>query len=127
LLVPTTQEGQAKMPVAGGNIFTDVPRNLAAEQFAELLSAPYLRTERIVSTGRSGPPGHSDDRNWAEWVFVLQGSGKLLLEGETELHLLGRGDYRHIPSRARHGVEWTSPGEPIVWLAVHRQTHTREA
>ena len=115
------------MPVAGGNIFTDVPRTLAAEQFVELLSAPRLRIERIVSTGQSSPPGHFDDQDWVEWVLVLQGLAKILVEGEAEPRLLGRGDYVHIPARVRHRVEWTSPDEPTVWLAVHWSTDTREA
>ena len=34
----------------GGNLFGDVPRALAEEQFTELLAAPNLRVERIVST-----------------------------------------------------------------------------
>lgn len=115
------------MSLAGGNIFTDVPRHLAAEQFIELLSAPHLRIERIVSTGHSSPPGHFADQDWAEWVLVLQGLAKVRVEGEAEPRLLGRGDYMHIPARVRHRVEWTSPDEPTVWLAVHCQADTREA
>jgi cupin 2 domain-containing protein len=107
------------MPVASGNILTDIPRQFATEQFIELLSAPGLRIERIVSIGHSNPPGNFDDQDWAEWVVVLQGSAKVLFEGEAEPRALGRGDYMHIPPHVRHRVEWTSPDEPTVWLAIY--------
>jgi cupin 2 domain-containing protein len=28
------------------------------------------------------------------------------------------GDWINIPAHQRHRVEWTSPDEPTVWLAV---------
>jgi cupin 2 domain-containing protein len=115
------------MPVSGGNILADIPRRLATEQFIELLSAPGLRIERIVSIGHSSPPGHFDDQDWAEWVLVLQGAAKVLFEGEVEPRLLRPGDYLHIAAHARHRVEWTSPDEPTVWLAIHWQRDVRGA
>ena len=29
------------------------------------------------------------------------------------------GDFVNIPAHKRHRVEWTTPDEPTVWLAVH--------
>jgi cupin 2 domain-containing protein len=29
------------------------------------------------------------------------------------------GDFLNIPAHRRHRVEWTTPGEPTIWLAVH--------
>ena len=105
----------------GGNLFGDVPRALAEEQFTELLAAPNLRVERIVSTGQANPPGFWYDQDWAEWVVVLAGSAGLLIDGETAPRVLGPGDYLHIPAHARHRVEWTDAARPTVWLAVHHR------
>ena len=114
------------MPVASGNILADIPRRLDKEQFIELLSAPHLRIERIVSIGHSSPPGCFYDQDWAEWVLVIQGAAKVLFEAEVEPRLLRPGDYLHIAAHARHRVEWTSPDEPTVWLAIHWQRDVRE-
>ena len=29
------------------------------------------------------------------------------------------GDFVNIPAHKKHRVEWTTPDEPTVWLAVH--------
>ncbi|MHB8901737.1 MAG: cupin domain-containing protein [Thermoguttaceae bacterium] len=41
-----------------------------------------------------------------------------MFAGEGEPRLLGAGDHVRIPAGKRHRVEWTSPREPTVWLAV---------
>jgi cupin 2 domain-containing protein len=71
------------MLIAGGNILADIPSALAKEQFIELLSAPHLRIERIVSIGHSSPPGHFDDQDWSERVLV-QPSAIVALSGQGE-------------------------------------------
>jgi len=101
------------------NIFAELPRDTATEQFIELLAAPNVRIERIVSHGEASPPGFWYDQEWAEWVIVLAGSAGLLFEGESAPLRLTRGDYVHIPTHTRHRVEWTDAGEPTVWLAIH--------
>jgi cupin 2 domain-containing protein len=115
------------MPVASSNILADIPRRLANEQFIELLSAPHLRIERIVSIGHSSPPGHFDDQDRAEWVLVLQGAAKVLFEGEADPRLLRPGDYLHIPPHARHRVEWTATDQQTVWLAIHYDSDGTDA
>jgi cupin 2 domain-containing protein len=102
-----------------GNLFADVPTQLQSEQFTELLTAPHLRLERIVSTGQASPPGSWYDQDRAEWVLLLAGSAGLLIEGEDAPRVLAPGDYLHIPARTRHRVEWTDAARPTVWLAVH--------
>jgi cupin 2 domain-containing protein len=104
-----------------GNLFNDVPADSPDEQFTELLAAPHLRIERIVSTGQASPPGFWYDQDWAEWILVLAGSAALLIEGETAPRVLVPGDYLHIPAHTRHRVEWTGGREPTVWLAVHHR------
>ena len=107
------------MPPRGRNLLADLPAKLDEEECSELLSAPHVRIERIVSTGQASPPGFWYDQAWAEWVLVLAGSAGLLFEGEGEPRVLRRGDHVLIPPRARHRVAWTDPGQPTVWLAVH--------
>ena len=101
------------------NLLADLPRQLAAEAFEPLVHASDVRIERIVSTGQASPPGHWFDQTWDEWVAVLAGSAGVLIEGEAQPRVLGAGDFLHLPARLRHRVEWTSPAEPTVWLAVH--------
>lgn len=110
------------MPVSGGNILAHIPPDLTDEQFIELLSAPHVRIERIVSSGQSSPPGHFYDQDWAEWVLVVQGAAEILFEGEAEPTLLRSGDYLYIPPHARHRIEWTDRERPTVWLGIHFQT-----
>ena len=105
----------------GGNIFENVPEELSAKQLTELLAAPGLRIERIVSTGQASPPDFWYDQDGAEWVLLLSGSAGLLFEGEGGPQVLRRGDYVLIPPRARHRVAWTDPERPTIWLAVHYQ------
>jgi cupin 2 domain-containing protein len=102
-----------------GNLFTPIPERLADEQFLDLLAAPNLRIERIVSTGQATPPGEWLDQDQAEWVILLRGAARLRIEGETGARDLKPGDYVNIPAHCRHRVDWTAPGEPTVWLAVH--------
>ena len=102
-----------------GHLFADIPAQLAAEQFTDLLAAPGLRLERIVSLGQATPPGEWLDQSRAEWVILLRGGAKLLFEGEGGACELKPGDHVTIPAHCRHRVEWTTPGEPTVWLALH--------
>jgi cupin 2 domain-containing protein len=102
-----------------GNLFLDVPSDLADEQVTALLAVPNVRIERIVSMGQSSPPGFWYDQDWGEWVIVLAGSAGLLVEGEAEPRHLKPGDYMHLPAHKRHRIEWTEAGRATVWLAVH--------
>jgi cupin 2 domain-containing protein len=102
-----------------GNIFEQVPERSPEEQITELLAAPGLRIERIVSTGQASPAGFWYDQDQAEWVLLLTGSAGLLLEREAEPRVLGPGDHLLIPAHIRHRVAWTDPEQPTIWLAVH--------
>jgi cupin 2 domain-containing protein len=107
------------MTIAIANLFSNLPRDLPAEEISELLAAPNLRIERIVSTGQAGPPGLWYDQDGPEWVILLAGSAGLLFEGEDAPRRLKPGDHVHIPAHARHRVAWTAPNTLTVWLAVH--------
>lgn len=102
-----------------GNLFADLPSKLTEERFEALLEQRGLTLERIVSTGQATPPGEWYDQPRDEWVVLLKGAAGLLFEGEPAERKLKPGDYLFIPAHARHRVEWTSPSETTVWLALH--------
>ncbi len=98
------------------NILDDVPWHAAEEVVHHLLHSRAVRIERIVSHGHVSPDGFWYDQQEAEWVLLVRGAARLRFEEETiELR---PGDYIHIPARRRHRVEWTTPDEPTIWLAV---------
>ncbi len=99
------------------NLFS-LPANLAEELIESLLRTPSVRIERIVSHSHYSPDGFWYDQDENEWVVVLKGRAKLRLEGQAEPLEMGPGDYIDIPAHQRHRVEWTTPDEPTVWLAV---------
>jgi len=101
------------------NLFAPLARIGSDEVITALFTTPNVRIERIVSTGQASPPGFWYDQDETEWVVLLSGGAGLRFDGESEVLELKPGDYLHIPAHARHRVEWTHPGEPTVWLAVH--------
>jgi cupin 2 domain-containing protein len=99
------------------NLFSDLSADLPEEVFTTLLQTPGLRIERIVSHGHKSSDGFWYDQPTGEWVIVLKGAARLEFEDSVlEMH---PGDYVNIPAHTRHRVEWTSPDQPTVWLAVH--------
>jgi len=101
------------------NLFAGLPEDLTDELFETLHDAESLRIERIVSHGHASPEAFWYDQDHDEWVLVLQGRAKLLFEGDDDPLEMEPGDYINIPAHTRHRVEWTTPDEPTVWLAVH--------
>jgi cupin 2 domain-containing protein len=104
-----------------GNLFAKVPQQLADEAVEELLSAPNVTIERIVSMGHATAADEWYDQGRAEWVLLLAGAAGLLFEGDTEPHTLVPGSYVHIPAHRRHRVVWTDRSAPTIWLAIHYQ------
>jgi len=102
-----------------GNIFDDLQASPESERFRELLAAPGVRVERIVSLGQATPAGEWLDQDRGEYVLMLAGSAALLFEDEREPRVLRPGDWLDIPPHRRHRVEWTDRAQPTVWLAVH--------
>ena len=98
------------------NLFADLPAELPAELTEMLAAGPGVRVERIVSRGHASPPGFWYDQAEDEWVLVVRGAARLCFEdGAVELR---PGDHLTIPAGRRHRVEWTSPDEPTIWVAV---------
>ena len=101
------------------NLFADLPDRLPTELFTTLLEATNVRIERIVSHGHSSPDGFWFDQDQDEWVVLLKGAARLRFEGDDQTVEMKPGDFVNIPARKRHRVEWTTPDEPTIWLAVH--------
>jgi cupin 2 domain-containing protein len=100
------------------NLLSQLPSKLPTELVETVVKSKHVRIERIVSTGHASPKGFWYDQDEAEWVVVLRGEAKLLFEGEPQPVHLKPGDHATIPAHERHRVEWTTPKEPTVWLAV---------
>jgi len=77
-----------------------------------------VRIERIVSRGHVTAPNEWYDQKRSEWVLVLRGRA-LITFAEKASVTLEEGDYVNIAAHERHRVEWTSPDEDTIWLAVH--------
>ena len=75
-----------------------------------------VRIERIVSHGHASPNGFWYDQDENEWVIVLKGAARLRIGDQTVE--LNPGDFVTIPAHKKHRVEWTTPDEPTIWLAV---------
>lgn len=99
------------------NLFADLPTVLPEELVTILAENQHVRIERIVSTGHVSPEGFWYDQDEAEWVVVLKGEAKLLFEDGKSVEMTP-GDHVLIPAHRKHRVEWTTPDEPTVWLAV---------
>ena len=99
------------------NIFQDIPASAPQELVDALVSVNAVRIERIVSTGQCSPPGFWYDQEEDEWVLVLSGAARLQFDDGHSV-AMNRGDFLVIPAHQRHRVEWTTPTETTVWLAV---------
>lgn len=107
-------------PLLAGQLLSGVlPEGTGEERFEDLIRQPGLRIERIVSTGQSSPPGFWYDQPEGEWVLLLVGQARLLIEGEDHPRALKAGDWIDLPPHCRHRVEWTDPECRTIWLAVH--------
>ena len=98
------------------NLFTDFSANLPYELLTTLLEATNVRIERIVSHGHVSPEGFWYDQDEHEWVIVVKGAARLRFEDCTQD--MKPGDFVNIPAHKKHRVEWTTPDEPTIWLAV---------
>lgn len=99
------------------NLFANLPTTLPEELIEVLAENHHVRIERIVSTGHRSPESFWYDQDEHEWVVVLKGEAKLLFEDGESVEMTP-GDHVLIPAHRKHRVEWTTPDEPTVWLAV---------
>ena len=94
----------------------NLPKNLPNELITVLQEGHGVRIERIISTGHRSPDSFWYDQPENEWVLVLTGAARIQFE-DRMVELLP-GDTINIPAHQKHRVEWTSPDEPTVWLAL---------
>ncbi|QMU57043.1 MAG: cupin domain-containing protein [Boseongicola sp.] len=106
------------MTAPAQNLFAALPVDLAEEEFTDLLWRPGVRIERIVSRGQVTPEGEWYDQDQGEWVMVVQGAARLLIDGEKAERVLGSGDHLYLAPHVRHRVTWTDPDQTTIWLAV---------
>jgi cupin 2 domain-containing protein len=50
--------------------------------------------------------------------MLLQGQARLSF-ADSEFVELNPGDYLFIPAYCKHRVDWTTPNQVSIWLAVH--------
>ena len=98
------------------NLLSNLPQQLPEELTTVLQQGHGVRIESIVSTGHKSPEGFWYDQPEHEWVLLLQGAARLQFEHRA-VELLP-GDSINIAAHRKHRVEWTSPEEPTVWIAV---------
>ena len=100
------------------NFLRDLATDTSDELVQTILTAGEMRIERIVSHGHASPEGFWYDQDENEWVLLLSGAARLRIEGDEPIELTA-GAHVNIPAHRRHRVEWTTPAEATVWLAIH--------
>lgn len=112
-------------PAKTGNLLQDIPGDMPEEIFASLGGGPSttqdVRVDRIVSRGQASPEGYWYDQDEDEFILVVQGAAKLTLnENGQHRHIeMSAMDWAFLPAHMRHRVDWTTPDENTVWLAVY--------
>ena len=99
------------------NIFDAIPAELPQELIEQIAGHEDVRIERIVSHGHNSPEGFWYDQEQDEFVLLLQGEAELEFEDGTVR--LRRGDHLTIKAHRKHRVQWSTPEQPTIWLAVH--------
>src|SRR5471032_3230007 len=83
------------------------------ERVTRLVELPTVTVEQILSGTLPGPVSFEQAHD--EWVLVIEGRAKLLVDGtELELHA---GEWLLLPAGCPHTLLETEPG--TNWLAVH--------
>ena len=98
------------------NLYENLPTSIPIELIQVLAANHHVRIERIVSHGHSSPDDFWYDQKEQEWVIVLKGAARLQFE-DTSVDMKP-GDFVNIPAHKKHRVDWTTPDEPTIWLAV---------
>lgn len=98
------------------NLFDRLPNSPPEELFQTLVRTKNVRIERIVSHGHASPTDFWYDQDEHEFVLVLQGAARL--QFVDSMQELRAGDWVDISAHRKHRVDWTTPDEPTIWLAV---------
>ena len=106
------------MAAGGGgrlNLFELPSRLPLEEEIRQLLAAPGVRIERILSGGQTSPEGFWYDQKEHEWVTILEGEGEVAYPDGRRVRLK-KGDTLLLPAHQKHRVSYTST--PCLWLCV---------
>jgi len=98
------------------SLLSSLPALIPAELVEPLVLAEHVRIERIVSQGHATPPADWYDQEESEFVLLAQGAARLRFE--DDFVEMKPGDWLNIPAHRKHRVEWTTPDEKTIWLAV---------
>lgn len=101
------------------NLFDEIPSTLPDEVIELLHERAGVRVERILSRGHASPDGFWYDQDRDEFVLLLKGAARLRFLEPDESVSLTPGDHVTITAHRRHRLEWTTPEELSIWLAVH--------
>ena len=104
--------------VSQGNIFKQIPSDLAEEVFETLVQSTDVKIERIISNGQRSPKSGWYDQDKHEWVIVLKGDAAISFKDGTVVDLK-EGDYLNIPAHKKHRVVRTSSNPETIWLAIN--------
>lgn len=102
-----------------GNVYRSLPSARDKEVFDVLSLENGVKIERITSLGQVTPEGKWLIGKKDEWVILLQGGARLSFKRGATTLLMKPGDYVFIPRGFYHRIEWTTPQEKSLWLAVH--------
>lgn len=102
----------------GPNIFENLPDTEVGEVIEKIASFAQgaVRIERIISGGHASADAFWYQQEEDEWVMLVRGEARLLIEGRTEALELRAGDHIELPAKLRHRVDAVS--EDALWLAV---------
>jgi cupin 2 domain-containing protein len=98
------------------NFLTNIPNSPPEEIFEAIIQTENIKIERIISKGQKSEEGFWYDQDQAEFVLLLK--GKARIQFETQTVELAAGDYLNIAAHQKHRVDWTTPDEETLWLAV---------
>ena len=100
------------------NIFASIPEDLSREISERLNDSEHIKIERIISKGHRSPETGWYDQDNDEWVMLLKGEAILSFFDGTSVNLKA-GDYLEIAAHNKHRVDWTTPDQETIWLAIH--------
>lgn len=115
------------------SLFANIPNDLSAEVFEDIVKSDNVRIERIISNGQTSPEHGWYNQDQNEWVIVIKGRAQLIFENPLDNSVdspvnhsdknqtvvdLNVGDYINIPSHTKHKVSYTDTTQPTIWLAV---------
>lgn len=98
------------------NFLENIPTLIPDEIFEIIISCQNIKIERIISKGHKSEPDFWYDQDQSEWILIIKGEARLHFE-DKYIHLTP-GDYLNIAPHQKHRIDWTTPEEETIWLAV---------